>query len=52
MGYVDIFQGHLEYFTDIWVILCAFGTFWYHVPRKIWQPWIGAIRFGRKFIRR
>jgi hypothetical protein len=24
-------------------ILCSFGTFfrfWYHVPRKIWQPWI------------
>jgi hypothetical protein len=35
-------------FTDIWDILWPFGTFcvhlvhffrfWYHVPRKIWQP--------------
>jgi hypothetical protein len=26
----------------IWYIWCWFGTFfrfWYHVPRKIWQPW-------------
>jgi hypothetical protein len=33
----------------IWYIFCSFGTFcvhlvhffrfWYHVPRKIWQPW-------------
>jgi hypothetical protein len=26
----------------IWYILCSFGTFfrfWYHVTRKIWQPW-------------
>jgi hypothetical protein len=25
----------------VWYILCSFGTFfrfWYHVPRKIWQP--------------
>jgi hypothetical protein len=42
------FYGHLEYFTDIWDILWPFGTFcvhlvhfflfWYHIPRKIWQP--------------
>jgi hypothetical protein len=45
---VDIFYGHLEYFMEIWDILWPFGTFcihlvhffpfWYHVPRKIWQP--------------
>jgi hypothetical protein len=45
---VELFSGHLEYFTDIWDILQQFGTFcinlihlirfWYHVPRKIWQP--------------
>jgi hypothetical protein len=45
---VDIFYGHLEYVTDIWDILWSFGTcsvhlvhffrFWYHVPRKLWQP--------------
>jgi hypothetical protein len=42
-----IFYGHLEYFTDIWYILGSFGMynrlfilfrFWYHVPRKVWQP--------------
>jgi hypothetical protein len=21
--------------------MCSFGTFWCHVPRKIWQPWCG-----------
>jgi hypothetical protein len=29
---MDIFYGHLEYFTDIWDILWSFGTFvflWY-----------------------
>jgi hypothetical protein len=41
--------GLLGIFMDIWVILWPFGTFrvhlvhyfwfWYHVPRKIWQPW-------------
>jgi hypothetical protein len=39
----------LEYFTDICDILWPIGTFcvrfvhfflfWYHAPRKIWQPW-------------
>jgi hypothetical protein len=43
-----IFYGHLEYFTDIGDIVWLFGTFcvylvhffrfWFHVPRKIWQP--------------
>jgi hypothetical protein len=40
---VEIFSGQLEHFMIIWYILCSFGTFlrfWYHVPRKIWQPWI------------
>jgi hypothetical protein len=42
--------GHLKYFTDICDILWSLGTicvhladffrFWYHVPRKIWQPWL------------
>jgi hypothetical protein len=52
---MDIFYCHLEYFTDIWHILRTFGIFydhlvhfvfiwhnflfWYHGPRKIWQPW-------------
>jgi hypothetical protein len=46
---LGIFYGHLEYFTNICDILWPFGTssvhlehsflFWYHVPRKIWQPW-------------
>jgi hypothetical protein len=43
---VDIFYGHLEYCTDVWDILWPFATFcvalgtlfWYHAPRKIWQP--------------
>jgi hypothetical protein len=25
---IDIFSGHLEYFTDIWDILQTFGTFY------------------------
>jgi hypothetical protein len=32
---------HLGYFMTIWYILSSFGTFflfWYHAPRKIWQP--------------
>jgi hypothetical protein len=39
----------LKYFMAIWNILRLFGIFydhlvhffrfWYHVPRKIWQPW-------------
>jgi hypothetical protein len=28
---VDIFYGHLEYFTDIWDILLSFGTFCVHL---------------------
>jgi hypothetical protein len=49
----DIFYCYLEYFTDIWDIsitiwfnlfvdihLVRFFRFWYHVPRKVWQPWI------------
>jgi hypothetical protein len=53
---VDIFYGHLDYFTDIWDILmtilvhfCSAGTFcrvWCHVPRKIWQPWFEVKRAG------
>jgi hypothetical protein len=27
---VDVFEGHLEYFTDVWDILCPFGTFCVH----------------------
>jgi hypothetical protein len=48
---VKIFYGHLEYFINSWDILRLFGTFcvhlvrlfqfWYHAPRKIWQPWFG-----------
>jgi hypothetical protein len=37
-----IYYWHLGCFMTIWYILCSFGTFfrsWYHVPRKIWQPW-------------
>jgi hypothetical protein len=50
---VDIFYGHWEYFNEylgyfmtIWYILCSFGTFfrfWYHTPRKIWQPCQGPL---------
>jgi hypothetical protein len=28
---VNIFWGHLEYYTDIWDILCPFGTFCVHL---------------------
>jgi hypothetical protein len=38
-----IFSDHLVHFVFIWYILYSFGTFfrfWYHVPRKIWQPWL------------
>jgi hypothetical protein len=45
---VAIFYGHLEYFTDILDVLrqlitfCVrlvhFFRFWYHAPRKNWQP--------------
>jgi hypothetical protein len=30
-----IFYDHLVHFVSIWYI---FSRFWYHVPRKIWQP--------------
>jgi hypothetical protein len=40
-----IFYGHLVYFMDTWYILWTFSifcsnlfSFWYVVPRKIWQP--------------
>jgi hypothetical protein len=46
------FYGHLEYFKAIWYNLWQFGIvcgylvyfspFWYFVPRKIWQPWVGV----------
>jgi hypothetical protein len=39
----EIFYGYLGYFMTIRNILCSFGTFfqfWYHAPRKIWQPWL------------
>jgi hypothetical protein len=45
---IDIFYGHLVYFTANWNNLCTFGMFcsnlvyfspfWYVVPIKIWQP--------------
>jgi hypothetical protein len=38
---IGILYRYLRYFMTIWYILCSFGTvfrFWYHVPRKIWQP--------------
>jgi hypothetical protein len=31
------------YIMTIGYILCSFDTFfrfWYHVPTKIWQPWL------------
>jgi hypothetical protein len=49
---IDIFYGHLEYFTGIWNILRTSGIFYNnlvhnfrfleHVPRKIWHPWATA----------
>jgi hypothetical protein len=41
-----IFFVHLEYLTDIWYIICPFGTFWYVVARKIWQPWCQCLYFS------
>jgi hypothetical protein len=35
----------VEYFMTICYILSSLGTFlrfWYHVPRKIWQPWFAG----------
>jgi hypothetical protein len=23
------------------MFICYFSRFWYHLPRKIWQPWAG-----------
>jgi hypothetical protein len=37
-----IYDGHLGHLTTICYNLSSFGTFfrfWYHLPRKIWQPW-------------
>jgi hypothetical protein len=55
---VYIFYGHLEYFMEIWDILWPFGIFcihlvhffrfWYHVQRKIWQPWWGLYDAARE----
>jgi hypothetical protein len=39
-----LFYCHLLYFVAICYILWLFGIifpFWYVVPRKIWQPWLG-----------
>jgi hypothetical protein len=46
---VGLCYSQLIYFTAIWQIewpfstfcghLAYFLTFWYAVPRKIWQPW-------------
>jgi hypothetical protein len=54
-----IFYGHLEYFMEIWDILRPSGTFcahlvhffrfWYHVPRKIWQPCLTCVGKGLIF---
>jgi hypothetical protein len=54
MENIDIFYGHLEYFTGIRDILRPYDTFcvdleiffqfWYHVQRKIWQHWWGTER--------
>jgi hypothetical protein len=47
---VGVFYDHLEYLMAIWYNLWPFGIvcvhlvhffqFWYHVPRKLWQPWL------------
>jgi hypothetical protein len=45
MEVVDIFYGWLVYFKAIKIFygnLRYFSTFWYVVPRKIWQPWSGS----------
>jgi hypothetical protein len=38
---VDIFYGHLEYFTDIWNILRTFGIFYGHSGNfmTVWYIW-------------
>jgi hypothetical protein len=46
---IGILHRHLVYFTAIWYSLWLFGIvfpFWYFVPRKIWQPWFGALIDG------
>jgi hypothetical protein len=38
-------------FMTIWYSLCSFGTFFrfgYHVPLKIWQPWLYITTFSMK----
>jgi hypothetical protein len=52
---MEIFYGHLQYFTDIWDILWPFGTFCVHLQYfkdiwdilwpKIWQPWFVYLVF-------
>jgi hypothetical protein len=37
-----MFHNHLLHSVFIWYI---FFRFWYHVPRKIWQPCLGAKLF-------
>jgi hypothetical protein len=32
---LEIFYDHMLHFVFIWYIF----RFWYHVPRKLWQPW-------------
>jgi hypothetical protein len=53
MWFIPLYSGHLEYFTTIWYNLWPFGIACGHLlyftqfgmfkPRKIWQPWLGAI---------
>jgi hypothetical protein len=54
MEKIGVFYDHLEYFTAIWYNLLPFGiicgrlVYFSHFsmfgPRKIWQPWRGAIK--------
>jgi hypothetical protein len=45
------------YFMAIWYKLCPdgilrpFGTFWYFVPRKIWQPWSTGGRGNKTYVK-
>jgi hypothetical protein len=53
MENLGIYYDHLVYFTAIGNILWPFGVFfghlvyfprfWYFVPRKIWQRWLGLV---------
>jgi hypothetical protein len=51
---VGIFYGHLVYVGILWPfgIFCGyfvyFFTFWYFVPRKIWQPWFRKKSLAQK----